>query len=143
MKKIEKAQKAADDEVKGRYALPETLKLIREDEDSKAEAKGEWNKERQKYLALENAQKRQLQAEIGSLQITPSSSKGAPSGERRRRILPASTISSTSSAAGAVMSLRSRLLQNTIRQSDPFLSQRRSTPAKLTASKDIGGLIRK
>ena len=43
-KKIEKEKKAIDDALKGRYGLPETLALVAEDDESKLEAKSEWEK---------------------------------------------------------------------------------------------------
>jgi hypothetical protein len=43
-KKIDKAKKAIDDGIKGRYGLPEELKLLEEGDEDRISAKEEWDK---------------------------------------------------------------------------------------------------
>ncbi|KAG6336361.1 hypothetical protein ID866_2718, partial [Astraeus odoratus] len=59
-KKLEAAKRAADDQIKGRYALPESLKLIEDDVDARNEAREEWEKSRKEYEAQTSIRKARL-----------------------------------------------------------------------------------
>ncbi|KAI0784470.1 CWC16 protein [Abortiporus biennis] len=110
-KKVEKEKEAADNEVKGRYALPETLTLSAEDEKSIAAAKEGWLKGRKEIEIRENSKKRKL-VEVGIMPRLPSSS-GASSSRSSSKV----NGSSSSGSSSAVASLRARILQNTARHS--------------------------
>ena len=97
-KKIDRAKQKANDEIKGRYGLPESLSLVEDDEQAKQEAKKEWTKAK---LELESSKRRKLGGDI-----KPSLS------------------SSSSSSVNPLNSLRTRILENTARQSNPFSNPR-------------------
>ena len=69
-KKIEAAKRAADDQLKGRYGLPETLQLAAEDDESKSEARQQWERARREHEAR-TIRKARLQSSA-----TPLSSQG-------------------------------------------------------------------
>lgn len=125
-KKVEAAKTKADKAVRDKYALPEDLRLAAvDDAELLKEAKDAFEvgrKERDSELDMTS---RRLSAAIGS-QGVRSGSTSLP-GERTNRAMVKGQ-SSASSAAGASFSLRSRLLQSTTRQSDPFLKQTRTKP---------------
>ncbi|KDQ57254.1 hypothetical protein JAAARDRAFT_35881 [Jaapia argillacea MUCL 33604] len=102
-KKVEKGLQELDDSLKGKYGLPEELKLIRDDEGSKKEAKEEWEKGR-RILREQSAKRRRIGVEIGSI---PSS---VASTSRH-----ASKTNSKASGSTALASLRTRILENTAR----------------------------
>jgi len=110
-KKEEAEKTAADDELKGKYALPETLRMTEETDDTKAEAKERWLKGRQDFEKSQNDKKRKL-VEIGTV------------------ALPSSSTSSRTTSAGpsnsAIDSLRARILQNTARQTTASFRTKRS-----------------
>ncbi|KAK0204571.1 DUF572-domain-containing protein [Desarmillaria ectypa] len=97
-KKIETAKRKADDEIKGRYALPTQMKLLQDDEQSHNHAKEEWQKGRSEFEARER---------------------------KRRKILVGSSLAlpTSNSKSQAINSLRTRLLGNTAKNSskDPRL----------------------
>lgn len=84
-KKIERDKAAADDQLKGRYGLPETLALAEESDETRAQAKETWLKSR---MELESRHKKRKTASH-----TPASSK----------------------ASSPLDSLRAKILQNTAR----------------------------
>ena len=86
-KKVELAKRRADDAIKGRYGLPETLKLLEEDERTVQDAKSQWAN-----AVLEQESK-------------------------RRKITSSAPSQSSSAAINAVDSLRTRILQNTAKKS--------------------------
>jgi len=88
-KKVELAKRRADDAIKSRYGLPDTLRLVEEDEKAVQEARSQWA----------NA----------TMTLGEQESK-------RRKISSASSQSS-STAINAVDSLRTRILQNTAKKS--------------------------
>ncbi|KAJ6607364.1 DUF572-domain-containing protein [Mycena sp. CBHHK59/15] len=102
-KKVEKIKKQADDSIKDRYGLPESLSLIEDDAKAAEEAKEQWVQGRQELQLRESTKRRKLAVEITTI---PSSS----SSSRRKRPTPPNPISS----------LRDRILENTARQSNPF-----------------------
>ncbi|KAF7375043.1 hypothetical protein MSAN_00390400 [Mycena sanguinolenta] len=104
-KKIEKAKKAADDSIKDRYALPESLSLIEDDEKAAEDAKTEWARGRRELEFRESNKRRKLAVEITTI---PTSSKS------HRPIFKRPTT------ANPVVSLRARVLENTARHSNPF-----------------------
>jgi len=96
----------ADDELKNRYGLPETLGLMEEDEVSRREAKAEWDRG-VKELELRKQSKRQrLALEVNSIPVTFSSSR-----------LESKSSTSASKQMGGSCSLRTRILENTARRS--------------------------
>ncbi len=99
-KKVEKAKQKADDELKDRYGLPETLGLIEDSAASRQEAKDEWEKG---VLELERQNKRQKLA-IKATSIPAASSVRSPS------LKPPGSNT-------ALTSLRARILENTARRS--------------------------
>lgn len=124
-KKVEKRKRDADDAVKGRYALPEDLTLVPDDESIRDEARDEFAKARREYLADEDAKRRRLVAESGPPIIT----KGLSGSAGLRGLTGRSKISNAgSSNEMKTSSLRSKLLLSTSKRSDPFLQQSRSKP---------------
>jgi coiled-coil domain-containing protein 130 len=108
-KKVEQVKQKANDEIKGRYGLPASLSLLEDDEQTKQEAKQEWTKAK---LELASNKRRRLGGDIdGSL---------------------LSSSLSSSSSANSLNSLRTRILENTARQSNPF-NPSRCTTAKSAA----------
>jgi coiled-coil domain-containing protein 130 len=89
-KKIELAKRQADDAIKGRYGLPETLRLLEEDEKAVQEARSRWA--------------------IAKITLGEQESK-------RRRISSSAPSQSSSTAVNAVDSLRTKILQNTAKKS--------------------------
>lgn len=128
-KKVDKAKKDADDAVKNRYALPEELALVADDDAIKEEAREAFSKARQEHLTDERARQRRVNAELGSLNQLPKGSGPVRTpGNKRLGKSVMGSRSSTQAAAGASFSLRSRLLQSNVRSSDPFLKQNKSKP---------------
>lgn len=125
-KKVEKRKRDADDAVKGRYALPEDLTLVPDDESIRDEARDEFAKARREYLADEDAKRRRLVAESGPPIIT----KGLSGSAGLRGLTGRSKISNAGSSneMKTLSSLRSKLLLSTSKRSDPFLQQSRSKP---------------
>ncbi|KAJ7637594.1 DUF572-domain-containing protein [Mycena polygramma] len=103
-KKVEKAKKQADDRIKDRYGLPESLRLVEDDDKAAQDAKAEWARARRDLELRESTKRRKLAVEITTI---PTSS---PS--RRAVKRPATT--------NPIASLRARVLENTARQSNPF-----------------------
>ncbi|KAJ3788050.1 DUF572-domain-containing protein [Lentinula aff. detonsa] len=95
-KKIRKEKEKSDTLVKDRYALPATLKLAEEDEDTIKEAKEQWQKGREEIV--HDSKRRKFAVETTS-SIVPISSR--------------STNSTSKSSSSAVDSLRTRVLGNT------------------------------
>jgi len=109
-KKIEQQKQKVDDQIKGRYGLPATLRLLEDDEQAKQEAKKAWLDAKQEQEIMDRSKRRKLAVDIISI---PSSIKTTPkhssSGTRR------STASSDT-----LSSLRARILENTARKSAAF-----------------------
>jgi len=125
-KKVEKRKRAEDDAVKGRYALPEDLTLVPDDDSIRDEARDEFAKARRDFLADEDAKRRRLVAESGP----PIFNKGLPGSAGLRGLTGRSRTSNAGSLGEikALSSLRSKLLLSTSKRSDPFLQQSRSKP---------------
>jgi coiled-coil domain-containing protein 130 len=112
---LDKVKKALDDSIIEKYALPEDLKLVEEDEDMQKDAKEEWEKGRRELRLREGHKRRKLGLDTT---VIPSSST------TRRLSTSSSTLSKSKAATpDPVASLRSRILGNT-RQTDPFGSNR-------------------
>jgi len=109
-KKEEALVKAADDDFKSKYALPETLKLAEESEELRAQAKADWAKGREALEARQSTKKRKL-VETSTLPRISSTSA-----------ISRSSSSRTASSNPTVDALRAKILQNTARSS---LSRRR------------------
>ncbi|EJD06619.1 DUF572-domain-containing protein [Fomitiporia mediterranea MF3/22] len=143
-KKLDKARRDADDAVKGKYALPESLTLVADDDTARAEAREAFAVGRSEQRADRDAKRRRLDAEVGPLGSIVSASGASGSQSQSRTTLPDRTNRlsvkarpSTESAAEASFSLRNRLLQNTARHSDPFLRQS-SSRTKPPDAKSLG-----
>lgn len=110
-KKIEKAIKAKDDEVKRRYGLPESLSLVREDDPGlDVDAKEQFHRARRKLEADEDVKARRLAVHAGP---ATSPLNGLPSS------LAKSSLSAT-------------VLRNSLRHPSAFAnSERRHTGKKL------------
>jgi len=96
-KKIELKRRQSDDLLKGRYGLPTSLSLVKDDVVAVQEAKAQWEKGRQD-LHLRESKRRKTVAEIS--------------------LIPSACISKnpSSSNPGPLNSLRARLLQNTAKR---------------------------
>lgn len=112
-KKIEKEKEAADDSLKGKYGLPETLSLAAESDESRAQAQEDWRKGRLELEARQSAQKRKL-VEIGVVPV----SRAAPALRRLGAAGPPGPSGASSGSSGALDSLRARILGNTARKSN-------------------------
>jgi hypothetical protein len=121
-KKIEATKKSADDKVKGRYALPDSLTLLADDGPAIEEAKKQWQNGRKELQLQESTKRRKLDSEI----IVITTSKDSD----RRSTPPPAKLStpSPSSAERPAASLRARLLENAARQSNPFGISGRKLP---------------
>ncbi|KAJ3538839.1 hypothetical protein NM688_g6458 [Phlebia brevispora] len=113
VKKVEKEQQAADDQVKGKYGLPEELKLSRETDDLRTEAKEEWSRAR-KELAERESKKRRLEI-TGRIPLSTSFASSSRS-----------TGAGGPSRSSAADLLRARVLQNSARRKPPDGSLSRS-----------------
>jgi len=98
-RKVEQKKRKSDDLLKGRYGLPETLKLLEEDEQVLEEAKIEWEQAKQEQMRASKRKKTTL-----AITSIPSASR-----------LP--SASSTGSGSSSLNSLRTRILQNTAKKS--------------------------
>jgi coiled-coil domain-containing protein 130 len=116
-KKVEEQKKAVDDQIKGRYGLPETLDLVEDDDGAVAEAKEEWANGRQQLRLRESNKRRKLAVEITSIPASTASS----SLQRSRLTVPSTPRQITPN--NPITSLRARILENTARHSNPFNRQ--------------------
>lgn len=103
---MDKEKQAVDDQIKGRYGLPETLCLVDDDEDAKSEARVEWEKGRRELAAREKAKRRRLSVGSTALPISSMISHSRPT--------------SRGASSNVLTSLRARILENTARQSNSF-----------------------
>lgn len=91
-KKVDAAKRAADDQLKGRYGLPETLQLAAEDDESKNSAREQWERGRREHEARTSIRRARLQSSA----------------------IPSSLLStSTSQSRDPLASLKARVLSNT------------------------------
>jgi len=97
-KKVEQKKRKSDDLLKGRYGLPETLKLLEDDEKAIEEAKIEWEEAKREQMRASKRKKTTL-----AITSIPSTSR--------------LSSSSTNYASSSLNSLRTRILQNTARKS--------------------------
>lgn len=108
-KKIDKEKQAEDDELKGRYGLPETLALSAESEETRSQAREDWLQARNEMKLLDVAKRRKLEP-VG---IVPRTFPKSISSKHR------SSQSSAASSSTAVDLLRARILLNTARRKPP------------------------
>ena len=73
-KKIDTAKRAADDQLKGRYGLPETLQLAAEDDESKNVAREQWERGRREHEARTSIRRARLQSSAVPLSLSSTSS---------------------------------------------------------------------
>ncbi|KAI6099833.1 DUF572-domain-containing protein [Pisolithus sp. B1] len=64
-KKVEAAKRADDDRIKGRYGLPETLKLLEDSDEARNEAREEWERGRRQLEAQSSIRKARLSSSAG------------------------------------------------------------------------------
>nr|GAT60913.1 predicted protein [Mycena chlorophos] len=103
-KKVEKAKNQADDKIKDRYALPETLKLVADNPETIEMAKEEWARGRREMELRESQKRRALAVEVTALPPAV-----GPIRHQKR-----------TASSNPVSSLKERILANTARQSNPF-----------------------
>ena len=106
-KKIEGKKKDADDQIRGRYGLPESLKLVEDDALATEDAKRMWRQGRQEAKRSESLKRRKLDLEITSIPTSRSSS----STSYPRRL-------------DQKTSLRLQLAESAARRSNPFNNPR-------------------
>ncbi|KAF9474673.1 DUF572-domain-containing protein [Pholiota conissans] len=102
-KKIEQGKRKADDAIKGRYALPETLTLVEDDEKAIQEAKAQWEEARLEQR-LREAKRRKVSGDIIPSVRTAGSGSSA-------------SASKKTAPTNSLNALRTRILQNTARSS--------------------------
>ncbi|KAG8213209.1 CWC16 protein [Butyriboletus roseoflavus] len=73
-KKIDAAKRAADDQLKGRYGLPETLQLAAEDDESKNAAREQWERGRREHEVRTSIRRARLQSSAVPLSLSSTSS---------------------------------------------------------------------
>lgn len=100
-KKIEAQKRADDDTIKGKYGLPEELKLVEDDAEAKHQARDEWARARMDYETERNSKRPRL------------SISSSPGSQSRSTLDP-------------VSSLKARILDNTRRSST--LATKRKPP---------------
>ncbi|EPQ54306.1 DUF572-domain-containing protein [Gloeophyllum trabeum ATCC 11539] len=105
-KKVDRALQRADEELKGRYGLPESMSLVRDDEESRKAAKEEWERARrqEELRDKESLKKRRIGAAVGTMPVSLAS---------KSRI----SKQHSSSSSPVISSLRARILENTARHS--------------------------
>lgn len=88
-KKLDAAKRAADDQLKGRYGLPETLQLAAEDDESKNAAREQWEGARREHEARTSIRRVRLQSSAipSSLSSTGSSQGRDPLALLKARVL--------------------------------------------------------
>lgn len=121
-KKVEKQKAKADDQLRGRYGLPESLKLIEDDEKARAEAKAEWERGQRELHLRESSKRRKLAVEVVSVPSGSSSQRPTHITSRSR--------SKPSTSSNSLNELRARILATTARQSDVFSQPRSARPGK-------------
>ncbi|KAF8556181.1 DUF572-domain-containing protein [Imleria badia] len=96
-KKIDAAKRAADDQLKGRYGLPETLQLAAEDDESKSAAREQWERGRREHEARTSIRRARLQSSAIPLSLpsTSSSRSRDPLALLKARVLSNTRHSST------------------------------------------------
>jgi len=105
-KKVEKQKKSVDDQIKGRYGLPETLSLLEDDDKTAEEAKQEWARGRREQQLHESNKRQKLAVDITTIPRSTSSS-----------LKP--LHHSKPSSMNPISSLRARILENTAQRSNP------------------------
>jgi coiled-coil domain-containing protein 130 len=112
-KKVEQQKRKADDDIKGRYGLPASLSLIEDDEIAKDEAKQAWEEARRQLRLQESSKKRRI-AGLGvpstSISRTGVATLGSGSASSRPH-------NSKSSSKSSLDTLRTRIMENTARNS--------------------------
>ena len=111
-KKVETEKQKADDALKGRYGLPETLKLTRDDEATQAKDKEEWEKAKKEYALQDRSKRRKLEPVV----IIPRKQLGSSS---------SSGSAGSSRSNNAADLLRARILANTARRKPPAPTPRK------------------
>ncbi|KAG6874804.1 hypothetical protein C0992_006469 [Termitomyces sp. T32_za158] len=101
VKKVEQQKQKADDDIKNRYGLPDSLSLLDEDEGTNKEAKEEWKRGQRELSAAKETHKRR-RLTVGVMPIPSSSSS-----------ILSTTMTRSSNSAD---SLRARILENTARR---------------------------
>ena len=113
-KKAKLVQKEADDIIKDRYGLPESLKLVADDPLMTQDAKSQWEKGRQELRLQAPVKRRKL--DMGIVPMRAAQRFSSPS------------ASSTVDQSKSLETLRTRILENTARQSSALGSTRKKPP---------------
>lgn len=130
-KKLDKEKKEADDAVKNKYALPDELALVADDELIKEEAHEAFTLAKKERVLEESAAQRRIAVETGlasAIMRTSGPIRTAKSTRIDRGVKTGGPSVITSSRSGTLSSLRNRLLQTSHRKSDPFIGQNKSKP---------------
>lgn len=116
--------------MRDKYSLPKELDLRLDG--SEEDERVMFEKSRNERRADEDARRRKVVAEVGrsdassiSRLALPPAQSAAPAQTKNSRV---KGQTATSAAAGGSFSLRSKLLQNNARRSDPFLRESRMKP---------------
>lgn len=104
-KKIELGKRQADDVIKGRYALPTTLRLLEDDDEAAEEARQQWETGQQEHR-LKESKRRKIAQEVPSV-LLPSSRPSASSSAAKTKSPPSASLAA----------LRTRILNNTAKSS--------------------------
>jgi len=132
MKEEEKA-------IRDKFALPEELRLVKEDE-VRGEAKEEWARNRREWQMEEEVRRKKFDSRFGQLRINGASSKCM---ERAGSIEDLSSEASGSSLkkSKATSRLASSLIRNSLRKQGslvPSVSMTRGSAGMKLVAKDVG-----
>ncbi|KAH9943710.1 CWC16 protein [Amylocystis lapponica] len=125
-KKIDKEKQRLDESLRDRYGLPEALALAAESEESRAEAKEQWLIEKQMLQSQKSAEKKMLFPETG---ILPRASSSRPTVQKLSSDRSSRLGGKTSTSA--VLSLRTRILENTAKQTRAMASVSKPSTSSL------------
>jgi len=152
-KKVDKKIRAEEKGVRDKFALPEDLVLVRED-DVRDEAREEWERGRRDWEREEDVRRKRIESQYGTLSLNdlaPSTSaKGKPrvtstSSVSSKRAAITKALSQHSSAASTI--LASTVLRNSLKRKDPFLSSAslggKSSSVSRPKAKDVGIMSRR
>ena len=104
-KKIELGKRQADDALKGRYALPTTLRLLEDDAEATEEAKKQWETGQQEHR-LKESKRRKIAQEIPSVLVSSLRPSGSTSAAKTK-----------APPSASLAALRTRILNNTAKSS--------------------------
>lgn len=107
-KKLDKAKQAEEDQLKGRYGLPEELRLAAETDETREQDKKEWLKAREELALRDSAKRRKLMSAPTSSRSVAGASSSSRGGASAADLLRARILGSAGlrkpSPAGRVKS---------------------------------------